>query len=54
MDDSNKSIKCSVLLCKFHNKADNYCTLNEIKVGLLGNGLDASKDKTICDSFKEK
>lgn len=54
MDESNKSIKCNVLLCKFHNKADNYCTLNEIKVSLLGNGLNVCKDKTICDSFKEK
>ena len=31
MNDSNKSIKCKVESCKYNNKADSYCTLNEIK-----------------------
>ena len=29
----NHSIKCSVSSCAYHANSQNYCTLNEIKVG---------------------
>lgn len=29
----NSSIKCSVQQCKFHDCCEDYCTLDEIKVG---------------------
>ena len=54
MDDSNKSIKCEVESCKFNNKADSYCTLNEIKVSSTCDNCNARKKETICDSFEEK
>ena len=31
----NNSIKCSVNSCAYHCGEQNYCTLNEIKVGCL-------------------
>ena len=54
MDDSNKSIKCEVESCKYNNKADSYCTLNEIKVSSTWDNCNARKKETICDSFEEK
>ena len=54
MDDSNKSIKCEVESCKYNNKADSYCTLNEIKVSSTCDNCNARKKETICDSFEEK
>ena len=51
MDDSNKS---EVESCKYNNKADNYCTLNEIKVSSTCDNCNARKKETICDSFEEK
>lgn len=54
MDIINKSIKCDVESCKYHNKANDYCTLDEIKVSLTCSNCDACKDKTICDSFEKK
>jgi hypothetical protein len=54
MNDSNKSIKCEVESCKYNNKADSYCTLNEIKVSSTCDNCNARKKETICDSFKEK
>ena len=53
MDDSNKSIKCEVESCKYNNKADSYCTLNEIKIS-SSCAKCKNKEETICDSFKDK
>ena len=53
MDDSNKSIKCEVESCKYNNKANSYCTLNEIKVSSTCDNCNARKKETICDSFEE-
>ena len=47
MDDSNKSIKCEVESCKYNNKTDNYCTLNEIKVSSTCDNCNARKKETI-------
>lgn len=54
MDESNKSIKCEVESCKYNNKANNYCTLSEIKVSSTCDNCNARKKETICDSFEEK
>ena len=43
MNDSNKSIKCEVESCKYNNKADSYCTLNEIKVSSTCDNCNARK-----------
>lgn len=45
MNDSNKSIKCEVESCKYNNKADSYCTLNEIKVSSTCDNCNARKKK---------
>lgn len=48
---SNSAIQCTVASCTHHNKDKNYCSLNEIKVGLCGpaNGDPAC---TECASFQ--
>ena len=49
-----ESIKCEVESCKYNNKANSYCTLNEIKVSSTCDNCNARKKETICDSFEEK
>lgn len=46
----NHSIKCSVTNCS-HHCAQDYCTLNEIKVGCTG-GSAQSCASTQCASFQ--
>ncbi|CUU49560.1 MULTISPECIES: DUF1540 domain-containing protein [Clostridium] len=47
----NESIGCSVTECKYHCKDDDYCTLDQIKVG-----THESRAKTVectdCQSFE--
>lgn len=54
MDDSNKSIKCEVESCKYNNKADSYCTLNEIKVSSTCDNCNARKKKQSVIVLKKK
>ena len=46
----NNSIKCSVNSCAYHCGEQNYCTLNEIKVGCCDPTV-AKCDQTQCASF---
>ncbi len=50
---SSKNIKCEVESCKHNNKADNYCTLKEIKISSTSKVKDTNKEETICDSFEK-
>lgn len=45
MNEDNKSIKCDVTSCKFNDDANNYCTLNEIKVSSNHNCDNCSKKR---------
>lgn len=47
----NNHIKCEVLSCRYN--CENCCSLDEIKVSCDCDGAKASKDQTICDSFKK-
>ncbi|MCI8594938.1 MAG: DUF1540 domain-containing protein [Oscillospiraceae bacterium] len=52
MDKSkNPSIQCSVTSCAYHCKAQEYCTLPEIKVGCCENNVGNCQE-TKCNSFK--
>lgn len=51
MKTPNKSIGCIVDNCEFHCKTQNYCSLNEIKVGKCNNNPQ-NVNETDCDSFK--
>ena len=47
----NNSIKCSVSSCAHHCQGQNYCTLNEIKVGCCeANATNCAS--TECASFQ--
>ncbi len=50
---SSKNIKCEVESCKHNIKADNYCTLKEIKISSTSKVKDTNKEETICDSFEK-
>jgi hypothetical protein len=49
----NESIQCSVCECKYHANQEDYCTLNQIRVGKHqqpANDVEA----TDCESFQVK
>ena len=46
----NNSIKCSVNSCAYHCGEQNYCTLNEIKVGCCDSNV-TNCASTECASF---
>lgn len=48
---ANSSIACTVTSCAHHCKAQQYCTLNEIKIGCC-DPKATSCTSTECDSFK--
>ena len=54
MDNSfaNKSIKCSVQQCKYHNNHEDYCSLDCIKVGTHEENPTVNQC-TDCESFEE-
>ena len=47
----NNSIKCSVNSCAYHCGEQNYCTLNEIKVGCCDSNV-TNCASTECASFQ--
>lgn len=47
----NHSIQCSVTSCAYHADAQDYCTLNEIKVGCC-KAKPTCCDNTECASFE--
>ena len=52
MNQNHKpSIKCSVSSCAHHCEGQNYCTLNEIKVGCCDSSA-TSCASTECASFQ--
>ncbi len=53
MDKVNHSIKCSVTNCAYHNHTEDYCTLNEIKVGCAcDTNRPTNCKETQCVSFQ--
>jgi hypothetical protein len=49
----NRSIQCSVSNCSYHCNDENYCTLNEIRVGAVsGNAHPTDCKETECASFR--
>lgn len=46
----NRSIKCSVTQCEHHSDAENYCTLDSIKVG-THEANPTVVECTDCESF---
>lgn len=46
----NRSIKCSVTQCEHHSGAENYCTLDSIKVG-THEANPTVVECTDCESF---
>lgn len=47
---ANRSIKCTIKQCKYHDFKDDYCTLNQITVGT--HELNPTKvECTDCKSF---
>ena len=53
MDNINSNIQCSVNTCTHHANAQDYCTLNTIKVGCCAPQPERC-DSTECASFKAK
>ena len=50
---ANRSIQCSVSNCTHHCGEENYCTLNEIKVGCTaGSAQPTNCKETQCASFQ--
>ena len=49
----NNSIKCSVNSCAYHCGEQNYCTLNEIKVGCCDSNVTNCASAE-CASFQLK
>lgn len=47
----NKSIKCSVISCRFCDDKTEYCTKSVIKIA---NCKGILKEGTMCDSYKDK
>ena len=52
MDKVNPSIKCSVTNCAYHDGTENYCTLNEIKVGCACDSRPTNCKEPECASFQ--
>lgn len=51
MKHANNSIKCSVKSCAYHCDEQNYCSLNEIKVGCCDPSV-TNCGSTECASFE--
>jgi len=51
--DKNESIKCTINNCKYNNRNENYCTLNQIKVGTHEQNPTVV-ECTDCQSFEFK
>jgi hypothetical protein len=51
MDTVNHSIQCSVTNCAHHDATEDYCTLNEIKVGCACDTRVTNCKETECASF---
>lgn len=55
MKKDNKNIRCYVSKCKFNNIKNEFCELDEIKISCnCENDECDCKEKTICDSYKER
>ena len=52
-DCINRSIKCSVTQCKNHAQKEQYCSLDEIKVGTHEQNPTVT-ECTDCESFEKK
>lgn len=48
--EKNESIKCTIHNCKFNNEQENYCSLNQIKVG-THEANPKMVECTDCESF---
>ncbi|MBW6411496.1 DUF1540 domain-containing protein [Clostridium weizhouense] len=48
--EKNPSIKCSIKNCRYHNQNENYCTLEQIKVG-THEAHPKKIECTDCESF---
>ncbi|HIQ80488.1 MAG TPA: DUF1540 domain-containing protein [Candidatus Scatavimonas merdigallinarum] len=55
MDNSfaNKSIKCTVQQCKYHNNSQDYCALDCIQIGTHESN-PTMNECTDCQSFEVK
>ncbi len=52
-EKANRSIQCSVSNCSYHCADENYCTLNEIRVGAVaGSAHPTDCKETECASFR--
>lgn len=49
-NEKNESIECSIDNCVFHAKAEDYCTLDKIKVGTHESN-PTTIECTDCESF---
>ena len=49
-EDHNNSIQCNVTECRFHDKGENFCTLEQINVTKHEKEADTI-DCTDCGSF---
>ncbi len=52
--NENRAIGCSVDTCKFHNKTENLCSLNNIEVSCCHDPKPCHCDDTRCQSFQAK
>ncbi len=52
-ENANPCIKCTVTQCKHHCTTENYCSLNEIKVG-THEANPTVVQCTDCESFEVK
>ena len=52
MKKKNQNINCDVISCK-HNKNNEKCDLDEIKISSDTDTSTEEKDETICDSFEK-
>lgn len=49
----NPSIECTINNCEYHDRAENYCTLDKISVG-THEANPTKKECTDCESFVMK
>ncbi len=49
-DKANKSIECTVSECKYHCSAENYCSLDTVKIG-THESHPTEKQCVDCESF---
>lgn len=50
---ANEAIACTVSECTYHDKSENYCTLDKIQVG-KNSTAPSKKEDTDCNSFQAK